>query len=53
MSDIQPILTAIAFGLASIAFIWFAVQDRVLGGQRMARRLFGATRRAVGSSSST
>jgi tight adherence protein C len=47
--DLQPFLTAVAFGLASIAFIWFAVQDRVVGGQRLARRLMGATRRAVGS----
>lgn len=45
----QTLLTAVAFGLASVAFIWFAVQDRVVGGQRLARRLFGATRRAVGS----
>jgi tight adherence protein C len=47
--DLQPILTAVAFGLAAIAFLWFAVQDRMVGGQRLARRLFGATRRAVGS----
>jgi tight adherence protein C len=49
VEDLQPILTPVAFALASIAFIWFAVQDRVIGGQRLARRLFGATRRAVGS----
>jgi tight adherence protein C len=49
VEDLQPILTPVAFGLASVAFIWFAVQDRVIGGQRLARRLFGATRRAVGS----
>ncbi|MDP3738229.1 MAG: type II secretion system F family protein [Hyphomonadaceae bacterium] len=49
MSLYIPALTALAFGLASIAFIWFSVQDRMVGGQRMARRLFGATRRAVGS----
>jgi tight adherence protein C len=44
-----PILTALAFGAASMAFLWFGVQDRVATGQRVARRLVGATRRAVGS----
>ena len=49
MSDLSPIFATIAFGLASIAFLWFSVQDRMAGGQRLARRLFANTRRAVGS----
>lgn len=49
MTDFSPVLSAIAFGLASIAFLWFSVQDRMAGGQRLARRLFANTRRAVGS----
>jgi tight adherence protein C len=53
MTDISPLLAAAAFGLASIAFLWFSVQDQVIGGQRLARRLFGATRRAVGSFAGT
>jgi tight adherence protein C len=49
MTQWAPIFAAVAFGLASIAFVWFGVQDRMVGGQRMARRLFGVTRQAVGS----
>jgi tight adherence protein C len=49
MTELFPILAAAAFGIASIAFVWFSIQDRMTGGQRLARRLFGVTRRAVGS----
>jgi len=49
LNNLSTLLAAIAFGLAAIAFLWFSVQDRMAGGQRLARRLFGATRRAVGS----
>lgn len=49
VGNLGPILAAIAFGLASLAFVWFSVQDRMAGGERLARRLMGSTRRAVGS----
>ena len=49
IAHLFPILAAAAFGIASIAFVWFSVQDRMAGGQRLARRLFGVTRKAVGS----
>src|SRR5689334_24140756 len=49
MQELTPLLAGISFALAAIAFVWFGVQDRVLGGQRLARRLFGATRQAIGS----
>jgi tight adherence protein C len=37
-----PILAALAFAAASAVFLWFGVQDRVAGAQRVARRLSGA-----------
>ena len=42
-----PILAALLFGIASVAFVWFGLQQRFVGGQRLARRLFGATRQVV------
>ena len=49
MANFGPILAAVLFGIASLAFVWFSVQDRMAGGERLARRLMGSTRRAVGS----
>jgi tight adherence protein C len=49
VGNLGPILAAVAFGIASLAFVWFSVQDRMAGGERLARRLMGSTRRAVGS----
>lgn len=42
MGQYLPYLTAGLLTFASIAFIWFGLSDRLAGGQRLARRLFGA-----------
>lgn len=42
MDQFLPYLAIGFFSLASIAFIWFGLSDRLAGGQRLARRLFGA-----------
>lgn len=42
MSQYLPYFIVAILGVASAAFIWFGVADRLAGGRRMARRLSGA-----------
>jgi len=51
MQQYVPIIVAILFGAAAIAFIWFGISDQLQEGARVARRLFGETRKAVGVAS--
>jgi tight adherence protein C len=41
MEQVLPYILVGLLSLASIAFIWFGLNDRLAGGQRLARRLFG------------
>ncbi len=43
-----PIVVALCFGASAIAFIWFGISDQLQEGARVARRLFGESRRAIG-----
>jgi len=49
MQQFIPYLVAAAFGVAAIVFVWLGVRDQIADGARTARRLFGATQRAVGA----
>jgi tight adherence protein C len=51
MQQYAPIIIAILFGGAAIGFIWFGISDQLQEGARVARRLFGETRKAVGVAS--
>jgi tight adherence protein C len=48
MQPFIPVIVALLFGGAAISFIWFGVSDQMKGGARVARRLFGETRKVVG-----
>jgi tight adherence protein C len=48
MQPFVPIIVALLFGCSAIAFIWFGISDQMAEGTRVARRLFGQTRRVVG-----
>ena len=48
MQPFIPIIVALCFGCAAVAFIWFGVSDHLQEGTRVARRLFGETRKVVG-----
>jgi tight adherence protein C len=49
MEQFIPFLVAGAFGIAAIVFVWLGVSDQLTDGARVARRLAGATQRAVGA----
>ncbi|HEV7692023.1 MAG TPA: type II secretion system F family protein [Hyphomonadaceae bacterium] len=51
MQQYTPIIIALLFGGAAIAFIWFGISDQFHEGARVARRLFGETRKVVGVAS--
>ena len=48
MQPFIPIIVAFCFGCAAVAFIWFGISDQLQEGTRVARRLFGETRKVVG-----
>jgi tight adherence protein C len=47
MQQFIPVIVAFCFGCAAIAFIWFGVSDQIQEGARVARRLFGETKKVV------
>jgi len=49
MQQFIPYIVAGAFGIAAIIFVWLGISDQITDGARTARRLFGATQRAVGA----
>jgi tight adherence protein C len=49
MAEFTPFLVAGAFGIAAVIFVWLGVTNQLVDGARVARRLAGATQRAVGS----
>jgi tight adherence protein C len=51
MQPFIPVIVAFLFGCAAISFIWFGVSDQMKDGARVARRLFGETRKVVGQAS--
>lgn len=51
MQQYIPIIVALLFGASAIAFIWFGISDQIQEGARVARRLFGETRKVVGVAS--
>jgi tight adherence protein C len=48
MQQFVPVIVALLFGCSAVAFIWFGVSDQLQEGARVARRLFGETRKVVG-----
>jgi tight adherence protein C len=49
MQQFIPYIVAGAFGIAAIIFVWLGISDQIADGARVARRLLGATQRAVGA----